>query len=92
MERARPAKGLGGPKRPMVACAPAMSDGIADLAAGRRHRLRIRRWRILGAYRLKKEDNVDPADVVAAASGFAGAGCGAAGAGGGSSRFERFEE
>jgi len=41
-------------------------------------------------YRLKNDDNVDPAEVDAA-SGFAGAGC-AAGAGAGSSRFERFDE
>jgi hypothetical protein len=53
-------------------------------------------WRLPAvhkAYRLKNDDNVDPADA-GAVSGFAcAAGCGAAGAGAGSSRFEeRFEE
>jgi hypothetical protein len=42
-------------------------------------------------YRLKNDDNVDPADAVSGLAGAAG-GC-AAGAGAGSSRFdERFEE
>lgn len=68
--------------------APAMLDVIADLAASQS--AVPGEVRFPGAYRRKKEDNVDPVD--AEASGFAGAGCGAAGAGGGSSRFERFEE